>query len=373
MAKRTSSRTKMSEGTVELLNQVTSVAAVSGYEGPAAALLRRRLAGFTKVEEDRMGNVFFTMEGAAPRPRIMLPAHLDEIGLMVKFVDEKGFIRFWTLGGWWSQVLLAQRVNVITGRGETIPGVVGSKPPHVLTEEERNKVVKIEDLFIDVGASSKEEAEKTLGILPGDPIVPDSSFTAMAGGRRFLAKAWDDRAGVAVMVRVLEALRGKPHPNTVVGCGTVQEEVGCRGARTVAGTADSDIVLVLEVGISADVPGIKPEETQGELGKGPMLCILDAHMIPHRALRDFVSGTADAARIPYQYTSLSRGSTDGGELQHAGRGVPALYIGVPCRYVHAHHGVIDGGDFENTVRLLVEVVRRLDAKAFKEIIGKGVR
>ena len=359
----------MSSQTLELLKEITSVPGVPGYEQTAAAVVKKRLGGFTKVDEDRMGNVFFTLEGTAKRPRIVLPAHLDEIGLMVKFVDDKGFIRFWPLGGWIGQVLLAQRVNVINRRGETIPGVVGSKPPHLATEEERKNAVKLEDLFIDVGATSKSEVEKKLGIVPGDPIVPDAPFTVLAGGKRMLAKAWDDRAGVALFVRVLEELRGKKHPNTVVAVGTVQEEVGLRGARTAAVTADPDVAIVLEVAISADVPGIKPEETQGEMGKGPMLCTLDARMIPNRPLRDFVVTTAERAKIPYQYTSLTRGATDGGELQHAGRGVPALYVGVPSRYIHAHHGMIDADDFENTVRLLVEVLQRLDAKAFEAMIG----
>jgi putative aminopeptidase FrvX len=363
----------MSQKTVDLLRELTAVAAPSGYEQPAAEIVKRRLEAISKVEFDRMGNVFCTLEGTAARPRIVLPAHLDEVGLMVTFVDEKGYIRFQTLGGWWSQVLLAQRVNVINSKGEVIPGVVGSKPPHLLSEEERNKVVKLDDLFIDVGATSKDEVEKTLGVVPGDPIVPDSPFTVMAGGRRLLAKAWDDRAGVGLMVRVLEELKDQKHPNTVIGCGTVQEEVGTRGAKTVAATADPDVALVLEVAISADAPGIKPEETQGDMGKGPMLCILDAGMVPHRGLRDFVVQTAKKARIPYQYTSLVRGATDGRELQYAGRGVPALYIGVPCRYIHAHHGVIDGDDFEHTLRLLVEVIKRLDAKAFQTMIGAGVR
>jgi endoglucanase len=363
----------MSKDTLDFLREITSVAAVPGYEGAAVALLKKRLAGFTQVAVDRAGNAFFTLKGSAARPRIVLPAHLDEVGLMVKFVDEKGFIRFHTLGGWWSQVLLAQRVSVINSRGRVIPGVVGSKPPHLLNEEERNKVVKLEDLFIDVGASSKEEVGKELAIVPGDPIVPDAPFTVMAGGRKLLAKAWDDRAGAAVMVRVLETFRGAAHPNTVIGCGTVQEEVGLRGAKTVPATADPDIAIVLEVALSADSPGIKPEETQGALGKGPMLCILDARMIPHRALRDFVVKTAEEARIPYQFTSLTRGATDGGELQHTGRGVPSLYVGVPCRYIHAHHGIIDCDDFENTVRLIVEVARRFDEKALHEILGEGVR
>ena len=373
MAQRKAKKPLMSPETIEMLKELTAVAAPSGYERPAAELLKKRLEGFTKIEQDRMGNLFCTLEGSAPRPRIVLPAHLDEIGLMVKYVDEKGFIRFWPLGGWWSQVLLAQRVTVINGKGVGIPGVVGSKPPHLLTEEEREKVVKLEDLFIDVGATSKEEVEKGLGIVPGDPIVPDSPFTVMAGGRRLLAKAWDDRAGVGLIVRVLEELKGQRHPNTVIGVGTVQEEVGTRGAKTVAATADPDIALVLEVSITGDVPGIKAEETQGDMGKGPMLCILDAGMVPHRGLRDFVTRTAKAARIPFQYTSLNRGATDGRELQYAGRGVPAVYIGVPCRYIHAHHGIIDGDDFEHTVRLVVEVIKRLDAKAFQNMLGEGVR
>jgi len=361
------------DDTLDLLEKLTTVPGVPGYEQSVAAMLKEYLHTVAPAEEDRLGNVFFTHQGSSARPRIVLPAHMDEIGMMVKLVDDKGFVRFWTLGGWWSQVLLSQRVNVINGKGEKIPGVIGSKPPHILSDEERNKVVRVEDIFIDVGASSKDEAEKKFGIVPGDPIVPDAPFTVMAGGKRLLAKAWDDRVGVALMVRILEELKKKGHPNTVIGCGTVQEEVGTRGAKTVAATADPDVAIVLESGISADVPGIKPEETQGELGKGPMLCILDGGMIPHRGLRDFVVETAAKTGLPYQYTSLSRGATDGRELQYAGRGVPSLYVGVPCRYIHAHQGIIDRDDFDNTVKLLVEVIRALDKKAFQKMLGEGVK
>ncbi|MBN1809540.1 MAG: M42 family metallopeptidase [Planctomycetes bacterium] len=361
------------DDTLALLKEATAIPGVPGYEKPVAEWLKVRLAGIARVDEDRMGNVFFEKEGASARPRIVLPAHMDEIGLMVKLIDDKGFIRFWTLGGWFSQVLLAQRVVVINGRGESVPGVIGSKPPHLMDKEDAGKVVKIEDMFIDVGASSKEEVEEGLGIAPGDPIVPDAPFTVMAGGKRILAKAWDDRVGLAVMVRVLEELRDGGHPNTVIGCATVQEEVGTRGAKTVAATADPDVALVLESGIAADVPGIKQEEAQGEFGKGAMVCVLDGGLIPHRGLRDFVTETARAAGIPYQYTSLKGGTTDGRELQYAGRGVPSLYLGVPCRYIHAHHGILDTGDFESSVRLVVEVIRRLDEAAFEGIIGMGAK
>jgi putative aminopeptidase FrvX len=285
-------------------------------------------------------------------------------------IDERGYLRFHQIGRWWPQALAAQRVNVVNSRGEVLPAVIGSKPPHLMSDEEKNRGVKQEELFIDVGATSKEDAEKRLGIVPGDVILAESPFTEMAGGQRLISKAWDDRAGVATMIRVMDLLKSQKHPNTVIGCGTVQEEVGFRGAKTVAATVEPDVALILEVAITGDLPGMKPEEAQGELGKGPMLCIFDGGMIPSRPLRDFVAETAQKTGIAIQFTSLAGGFTDGAQIHSSGRGVPSLYLGVPCRYVHAHHSVIDAEDFENTVRLVTEVVLRLDEKAFAKIAGE---
>jgi len=255
-------------------------------------------------------------------------------------------------------------VKVYGSKGP-VTGVVGSKPPHILPKEERAKVVELKDMFIDVGAKSDEEV-KEMGVKVGDPVVPVCPFERLPRGK-LLAKAWDDRVGVALFMDVIRALKGIKHPNTVYGVGTVQEEVGTRGARTSAFAVDPDVCLVAEVGIAADTPGIKPEEAQGELDKGPQVCVLDGGMIPHLGLRDLVVETAEKEKIPYQMTGLTGGATDGRPIHLHARGVPTVYMGVPARYIHTHAGIISSDDYDNTLRLLIEVVKRLDAAAVERL------
>lgn len=179
----------------------------------------------------------------------MVAGHLDEIGFMVSSIDDKGFLSFQTVGGWWEQVMLAQRVTVMT-RGGNIPGVIGSKPPHILKPEARKKSVDKKEMFIDIGASSKEEALE-FGVRPGDFVVPVCEFTVMKNEKYLMAKAWDNRIGCAIAIDVLRGLRGVNHPNTVYGVGTIQEEVGLRGARTSAHLIQPDIGFGVDVALPA--------------------------------------------------------------------------------------------------------------------------
>jgi endoglucanase len=288
----------------------------------------------------------------------------------VKLITDQGFVKFAPLGGWLDQVVLSQRVLIRGSKGD-VPGLIGSKPPHLMTPEERTKLVKKDDMFIDVGAKDKKEVIEKLGIRVGDPIAPESPFGTLKNKDLLVAKAWDDRVGCALFIEVLKALQKEKHPNTVYGVGTVQEEVGTRGAQTCADVVNPDICIVVESGIAADVPGIKPEETQGKLGGGPLIYALDAGMIGHRRLRDFMAGIAEKKKIPYQFSLLEGGATDGRPIHLHARGVPCVFIGVPIRYIHCHAGIMNAGDFDRTVELLVETVKKLDAKAVKEIVGAG--
>jgi endoglucanase len=296
----------------------------------------------------------------------MLAGHMDEIGFMVSSIDKDGFLRFQTLGGWWEQVMLAQRVQVITSRGP-VPGIIGSKPPHILPPEDRKKMTEKKDMFIDIGAAGRDEAV-AWGVRPGDPVVPDSPFQQMKNPDLLMAKAWDDRVGCALLVDVLRALSGMDHPNTVYGVGTVQEEVGLRGATTSANAIEPDVAFALEAGIAGDTPGVKEHEAQGRLGKGPVLLIYDASMIPNTRLRDLAVEVADAAGIPYQFDAIPGGGTDAGRIQVQGRGVPALVIGVTTRYVHSHTGIISLKDYALALDLLVKLVMALDEKRVASLV-----
>lgn len=263
--------------------------------------------------------------------------------------------------------MLAQRVVVKTSAGN-VPGLIGSKPPHILKSEERNKVTQKDQMFIDIGASSKEDAEG-MGVMPGDPIVPVSPFIQMKNPKYLVGKAWDNRIGCAIFMEAIKELAGVEHPNTVYGVGTVQEEVGLRGATTSVAAVEPDIGFALEVDIAGDTPGIQEFEAQSKLGKGPSILLYDSSMVPHRKLRDFVVNTAREANIPIQFNSMSGGGTDAGRIHLHKTGVPSLVICVPARYIHSHAGIIHKDDFDAAVSLMVELVKRFDAKAVEEIKG----
>lgn len=355
------------EQTLRLLQELTESLGVPGFEEPVREVMRRYLSRYGEVSTDNLGSIMAVHHGSAQHPRILVAGHMDEIGFMVSSVTDEGFIRFQTLGGWWEQVMLAQRI-VVMGKNGPVPGVIGSKPPHILSPDDRKKVVEKKEMFIDVGASGRTEVE-ALGIRPGDPIVPDGRFTLVGGGRRAMAKAFDDRVGCALAVEVLRRCAESGHPNTLVVAGTVQEEVGLRGATTVVESAEPDVAFAVEVAIAGDTPGVKPEEAQSKLGKGPAITLYDASMVPHRRLRDFVIETAEKAGIPYQFDVMPGGGTDAGRFHIWRRGVPALVIGVPSRYIHTGASIIDLQDFEAAAALVTEVVRRLDADAVAQIRG----
>jgi endoglucanase len=288
----------------------------------------------------------------------MIAGHMDEVGFMVKSITKEGFIKFLPLGGWWGHVVLAQRVLVRTRKGDVV-GVTGSKAPHILKADERTKVVELRDMYIDVGATEKFDIRKRLGVREGDPIVPYSEFTVLGNKDVYLAKAWDDRIGCAAVIDVLRGA-GKTHPNALYGVGTVQEEVGLRGARTSANMIDPDVGFAVDVCIAMDTPGM--DGTEEKLGAGAGILVYDGSVIPNRRLRDLVIDVAEKKKIPYFLTALERGGTDSGIIHLNRRGVPCLTFGVPARYIHGHVGVIHRKDYENVVKLITAVVKVLDAR-----------
>lgn len=355
--------------TLELLKEITEAPGVSGYEGEIRNVIRKHMDGITTIETDKLGSIICKKEGASASPKIMLAGHMDEIGFMVKLVTEKGFVKFSPLGGWWDQVILSQRVTIKTSKGDVL-GVVGSKPPHILTDEERGKVVKRQDMFIDVGAADEKEAKEDFGIRTGDPIIPISQFRVLQNGKTYLAKAFDDRVGCALFIDVIKKLAEDDHPNTVYGVGTVQEEVGLRGARTSAWSIQPDVGMALEVSIAGDMPGIKKEESQQALGAGPSILVYDSSMIPNLKLRDLMFDTAKEHDIPMQFCVMERGGTDAGSIHTTMKGVPSIVIGVPCRYIHSHVGIIHRDDYDNTVKLLIAVIKKLDAETVDGFVGQ---
>jgi len=351
----------MPEDVDQLLEDLTNAYGPTGFEGPVRAIMRRELTPIAdEIETDALGSLISTLRGSAQAPRVMLAAHMDELGLMVKRVTDEGFLKFQPLGGWLDQALINQRWLILTRDG-VVPAVTGIKTIHVMTTEARAKLFKRDDMFLDAGATSREDAEGRLGVRPGDPVVPDSRFAPMSGGGRLLAKAWDDRIGLAVMIGVMRALKADgAHPNTVVGVATVQEEVGLRGAQTSSYRVAPDVGISLESGVAGDFPGITPDEAQERVGEGPALFLHDASMLPNLKLRDLVIEVAREAEIPLQFNVLTGYGEDGSAIQRARGGAPVANIVVPTRYLHSHNGIIDRNDYLQTVELVTVLVRRLD-------------
>jgi endoglucanase len=346
--------------TETLFKEITTVAGVPGYESDVRAVIRRYLEPVTRIEQDKMGSIICVKTGASSAPKVMLAGHMDEIGFMVKLITKDGFIRFVPLGGWYDQVLLGQRVVIKTGSGDVI-GVIGAKPPHLLPAEERKKIVEKKDMYIDVGATSEDEV-RAHGVRIGDPIIPVSEFAILANPKTYLSKAWDDRIGCALFIEAIQQLAGASHPNTVYGVGTTQEEVGLRGAKTSAYAINPDVAIVLESDIAGDVPGIKPEESNIKLGKGPSLCMYDTRMIPNLRLRDLVMTTAEELKIPLQLSLIEGGATDGGIIHIHNEGVPTVVLGVAARHIHSHGSIIHRDDYDNALKLLVALVHKLDSQ-----------
>lgn len=351
---------------LQMLKALTDAKGIPGNEGEVREVMKKYIQPYANtVETDGLGSLIAKKVGDIHGPKIMIAGHLDEIGFMVTQIDDKGFIRFQTVGGWWSQVMLAQRVTIVTSKGE-ITGIIGSKPPHVLSPKARKKPVEIKDMFIDIGASSREEAEQW-GVRPGDMIVPYFEFTVMNNEKMLLAKAWDNRIGCAIAIDVLKGLEGTDHPNIVYGVGTVQEEVGLRGAKTSAHKIKPDIGFAVDVGVAGDTPGISEKEAQSKIGEGPQIILYDGSMVSHTGLREFVVGIADELNIPYQFDSIAGGGTDSGSIHLTANGVPALSITIATRYIHSHAALLHREDYENAVKLITEVVKRLDSDTVHRI------
>ncbi|MGN7409360.1 MULTISPECIES: M42 family metallopeptidase [unclassified Sporosarcina] len=360
---------KMDE-TLHMLKELTDAKGTGGNEREPRDVMKRYIEPFAdEIDQDGLGSLIAKHTGDADGPKIMVAGHLDEVGFMISRIDDKGFLSFQTIGGWWSQVMLAQRVTIVTRKGDSITGIIGSKPPHILPAEVRKKPVDIKDMFIDIGASSREEAMEW-GVSPGDMVVPYFEFTVMNNEKYLLAKAWDNRIGCAIAIDVMKELNKQGHPNTLYSVGAVQEEVGLRGARTAANKINPDIGIAVDVGIAGDTPGVTAKEASAKMGDGPQIILYDASMIAHKGLRDFIVDTAEENSIPYQFDSMSGGGTDAGSIHLSGNGVPSIAITVATRYIHSHAAMLHRDDYENAVKLIVEVIKKLDRETVDKIISE---
>jgi putative aminopeptidase FrvX len=356
------------DDTARLLKALSEAPGPSGFEEEVRKIVVGEFSALgAKVEYDGLGSVLATLPGgAASGPRVMVTAHLDEVGLMVQHITPDGFLRVKTLGGILEQALPDQRWTIL-GRNGPVPAISGLRTTHVLPASQRGVVWPLEETFLDVGAGSREEVEK-MGIRPGDGIAPMSSFLALPNGR-YAGKAWDDRVGLGVMIAASRRIRAENIAlrTPIVWVATTQEEIGLRGAQTAVQKARPDLGISIEAGVSADYPAITPTQAQERLGAGPGLFLLDSTMIPNRKLRDFFFDVAQQSKIPLQPNVLTGYGEDGAEIQRYDSGRPVVNMTVPTRYLHSHTGIIQRADFDRAVDLLVQVLTRLDAAKVTEL------
>ncbi|QWC22008.1 M42 family metallopeptidase [Bacillus haikouensis] len=357
----------MKQDTLDLFKTLTELPGAPGNEHAVRQFMKEQLAEYSdEVVQDRLGGVFGVKRGQEEDPVVMVAGHMDEVGFMVTSITDNGMLRFQTLGGWWSQVLLAQRVQIITDNGP-VTGVIGSIPPHLLGEEQRRKPMDIKNMLIDIGADNKENALE-IGIKPGQQIVPICPFTPMANEKKILAKAWDNRYGCGLSIELLKELQGTELSNTLYSGATVQEEVGLRGAQTAANMIKPDIFFALDASPANDMSGDKNEF--GQLGKGALLRILDRSMVTHKGIREFVLDTAESNDIPYQYF-VSQGGTDAGRVHISNEGVPSAVVGICSRYIHTHASMIHVDDYAAAKELIVKLVKQCDRSTIDTIKRNG--
>jgi len=346
--------------TLGLLQRLADAPGPPGAEEAVRAIMVGEMKPLTTaaIRYDGMGSVI-AQQGASG-PRIMIDAHMDELGGMVRRVSPNGFLTMQMLGGWLDQALVDQRWIVIGSKGP-VHAVTGIRDIHVLPAEERTRVFARDQMYLDVGAKDAAEAAG-MGVEAGDPVVPDAPFTVMNGSDNYLGKGWDDRIGCAVLVEAMRRTAKMPHANQLFYVATVQEEVGLRGARAATQTVKPDIGIAIEGGITGDTSGARPEETQVKLGAGPGLFLYDSSTIANRKMVALVKGTAKEKGVPLQLDLVQGYGDDSAEMQTASGGAPTVNLVVPVRYTHAHNGIVNRKDFDRMVDLVVDLLVRMDAK-----------
>ncbi len=337
------------------LRMLTSIDAPSGFEKPIRTYIAGEMKKYVdRVKVDRFGNLMAVKPSKTKNPaKVLLAAHMDEIGFLVRNFDENGFIFFNTLGRWSDQVVLGMQVKIL-GDKKTVFGTAGAKPPHIMTDEELKKLVKIEEMFIDTGLS-KEELEDA-GVRIGSPVVPITSFNVL-NEKRVMGKAFDNRVGCLILLEAAKRLAGKKLKSDIYFVFTAQEEVGLRGAKTAIYGIDADAAFVFECTVAGDIPSVVKKDSPSELGSGSAITVMDRSIIPPQELLEYVFSTAKAKSIKYQIKKPPASRTDAGEIHLARGGIPTAVISVPCRYIHSSASIVDLEDIENTIALAVAILK----------------
>ena len=346
------------DDTVQLLQQLADAHGPSGFEEPVRKIMVERMKPLAdKLSYDGLGSVI-AVQGSSG-PRVMIDAHMDELGGVVRRVTPEGWLTMQMLGGWLDHALLDQRW-IILGRKGPVAAITGIRDVHLVPQDERTKMFPRESVFLDVGAKNPAEVA-AMGLAPGDPVAPDAPFAVLNGTQNYLGKAWDDRIGCAVLIEAMKRLQKTRHANQLFFVATVQEEIGLRGAHTSSEIVKPEVGIAIEGGVTRDAPGVHPEEAQELLGAGPAMFLYDVSALPNRKLVELVRQTAAEKKIPLQTDLVQGYGDDSSEMQKAGGGAPTINIVVPVRFTHSHNGIVNRQDFDQTVDLVVALLQKLDA------------
>ena len=357
----------MEENTYKLIKELTELQATSGFERNVRDYLREKMTPLVdQIQMDGLGGIFGIRENKdSQAPRIMVAAHMDEVGFMVAQIKENGLLTIQPLGGWNPYVVSAQRFTLQTNQGD-YPCISSSVPPHLLRGDGANKpTIKVTDILFDAGFTSRQEA-LDYGVRPGDSIVPQVEIIWTANKERIISKAWDNRYGCTVMLEALEELKGTDLPNTLIAGANVQEEVGLRGTRPAVHQFQPDLFFAVDCSAANDIG--KEKDTFGHLDQGFLLRIQDPSMITLPRMKEFILDTASTHKIPYQYF-VSQGGTDAGAAHLGNNGIPSAVIGVCARYIHTHQTMFSIKDYAAAKEMLVQTIKALDQSTVETILG----
>lgn len=368
-------KNELKYSSAELLEELSLTFGPSGFEGDMHEVIKGRLKDICDFECDRLGSIICRHKGSNPnsraakaagkasKPTVGIFTHIDEVGFMVRGIMANGFIKFINLGGWTTQTLPSQKVLIRNAEGDYVIGVIGMKPPHMMTDDERSKAPKIDALYIDIGASSADEVVNDFKIELGSPAVPYSEFGDLNKSWLYYGKAFDNRAGVCAMLQIMLAAAGRSYEFEIAGVGSTLEESGLRGAKTSAARIKPDLAIVIDTPPADDTPNNETAfPVQGKLGCGPQIRLYDPTMIANPRFIDFIKKTVKADKLNAQYAVRSSGGTDAGSVHLSDSGVPTVVLGIPTRYIHSHTSVINVNDIDDTVRLTLRLLEKLSAR-----------
>lgn len=358
------SREPIGDINLEMLKEFSEAHGISGNEKEVSRVMKKWIEPYAdEITYDNLGSLVALQKGDKDGVKVMIAGHMDEVGFMVCDIDKDGYIKMLPVGGWWGHVLPSQTLVVTTREGKRYQGVVGSSAPHGLPKDVKEKVIHPTKLFLDMGVESREEIYE-LGIQIGDMITPDTKFTVMNNPNYLMGKAWDDRLCAAMVVDVMRLLHKEKHSANLYGVGTVQEEVGLRGARTAANMLHPDVAIALDVTTSMDTP---MDKGVNGIGKGVVLSVMDAGIIANKNFLHEMEKICKDLDLDINYDMMTVGGTDADNIHKAHDGVVTMTLSIPTRYMHSHRLIIHRKDYWQTVLLMAEFVRRIDRELIKKL------